>query len=38
MSEEEIMTIEERYWRGEPDPADVVEAGDDAPKPAEPEE
>jgi predicted Zn-dependent protease with MMP-like domain len=25
MSEEEIMAIEERYWRGEPDPADVVE-------------
>ena len=23
MSEEEIMEIEERYWRGEPDPADV---------------
>ena len=23
MSEEEIMDIEERYWRGEPDPADV---------------
>lgn len=22
MSEEEIMTIEERYWRGEPDPED----------------
>lgn len=25
MSEEEIMDIEERYWRGEPDPADVAE-------------
>lgn len=25
MSEEEIMAIEERYWRGEPDPADVDE-------------
>jgi len=23
MSEEEIMEVEERYWRGEPDPADV---------------
>jgi len=31
MSEDEIMTIEERYWRGEPDPADGSEAaeGDD---------
>ena len=38
MSEEEIMAIEERYWRGEPDPADVQEAGDDAPKPLEPED
>ncbi len=36
MSEEEIMAIEERYWRGEPDPADVEEAGDDAPLPPEP--
>lgn len=27
MSEEEIMEVEERYWRGEPDPDD--EAGDD---------
>lgn len=36
MSEEQIMEIEERYWRGEPDPADVEEAGDDAPKPPEP--
>jgi len=25
MSEEEIMEIEERYWRGEPDPADTEE-------------
>ena len=25
MSEEEIMDIEERYWRGEPDPSDVEE-------------
>jgi hypothetical protein len=25
MSEEEIMEIEERYWRGDPDPADVEE-------------
>ena len=31
MSEDEIMAIEERYWRGEPDPADVAEVGDDAP-------
>ncbi|MDP1572344.1 MAG: metallopeptidase family protein [Vicinamibacterales bacterium] len=23
MSEEEIMEVEDRYWRGEPDPADV---------------
>jgi predicted Zn-dependent protease with MMP-like domain len=33
MSEEEIMDIEERYWRGEPDPADVAEVGADAPMP-----
>ena len=26
MSEAEIMDIEERYWRGEPDPADEEEA------------
>ena len=26
MSEDEIMDIEERYWRGEPDPADLEEA------------
>jgi predicted Zn-dependent protease with MMP-like domain len=38
MSEDEIMAIEERYWRGQPDPADVEEVGDDAPKPLEPEE
>jgi predicted Zn-dependent protease with MMP-like domain len=38
LSEEEIMAIEERYWRGEPDPRDVDEVGDDAPKPLEPEE
>jgi predicted Zn-dependent protease with MMP-like domain len=25
MSEEEIMGIEERYWRGEPDPEDAAE-------------
>ena len=25
MTEDEIMEIEERYWRGEPDPADVEE-------------
>jgi len=36
MSEEEIMAIEERYWRGEPDPSDIEEAGDDAPMPPEP--
>ena len=24
MSEEEIMEIEERYWRGDPDPADLA--------------
>ena len=36
MSEEEIMAIEERYWRGEPDPADIEEAGGDAPMPPEP--
>lgn len=38
MSEEEIMAIEERYWRGEPDPADLDEAGADAPMPPEPRE
>ena len=38
MSEEEIMEIEERYWRGEPDPADLEEAGADAPLPPEPRE
>jgi predicted Zn-dependent protease with MMP-like domain len=30
MSEDEIMEIEERYWRGEPDPADLEE--EDKPK------
>ena len=25
MTEEEIMEVEERYWRGEPDPADAAE-------------
>ena len=25
MSEEEIMEIEERYWRGDPDPTDLAE-------------
>jgi predicted Zn-dependent protease with MMP-like domain len=25
MSEDEIMEIEERYWRGDPDPADLAE-------------
>jgi predicted Zn-dependent protease with MMP-like domain len=38
MSEEEIMDIEERYWRGEPDPADLAELGADAPLPPEPRE
>jgi len=38
LSEEEIMAIEERYWRGEPDPADVEALGEDAPQPPEPEE
>ena len=38
MTEDEIMAIEERYWRGEPDPADVEEAGDDAPLPPEPKD
>lgn len=33
MSEDEIMEIEERYWRGEPDPADLEEVGADAPQP-----
>ena len=36
MSEDEIMEIEERYWRGEPDPADVEEVGADAPIPPGP--
>jgi len=36
MSEAEIMEVEERYWRGEPDPADLEEAGADAPQPPEP--
>ena len=38
MSEEEIMDIAERYWRGEPDPADLEEVGADAPLPPEPKE
>ena len=38
MTEDEIMAIEERYWRGEPDPADVEEAGNDAPLPPEPKD
>lgn len=29
MSEEEIMEVEERYWRGEPDPEDVAREGDE---------
>ena len=36
MSEDEIMEIEERYWRGEADPADLEEAGADAPQPQKP--
>lgn len=38
MSEEQIMEIEERYWRGEPDPSDLAEAGQDAPLPPDPAE
>jgi predicted Zn-dependent protease with MMP-like domain len=38
MSEEQIMDIEERYWRGEADPSDVAEVGQDAPMPPEPRE
>ena len=38
MSEEEIMDIEERYWRGEADPADLEEVGAAAPLPPEPRE
>jgi predicted Zn-dependent protease with MMP-like domain len=38
MTEEEIMAIEERYWRGEPDPADRAEVGADAPMPPAPRE
>jgi predicted Zn-dependent protease with MMP-like domain len=40
MSEDEIMTIEERYWRGEPDPADAEEreaADDERPKSDDPQ-
>ena len=36
MSEEEIMEIEERYWRGEADPADLDEVGAKAPLPQKP--
>ena len=36
MSEEEIMEIEERYWRGEADPADLDEVGADAQQPQKP--
>jgi len=35
MSEAEIMDVEERYWRGEPDPSDEAEAA--AGGPADPE-
>jgi predicted Zn-dependent protease with MMP-like domain len=35
MSEEEIMDVEERYWRGELDPADVAELA--ARQPADPD-
>ena len=38
MSEEEIMEIEERYWRGEADPADLEEVGAAAPLRREPQE
>jgi predicted Zn-dependent protease with MMP-like domain len=31
MTEEEIMEVEERYWRGEPDPADVEEENGEKP-------
>ena len=31
MTEEEIMEVEERYWRGEPDPADVEEDNGEKP-------
>jgi predicted Zn-dependent protease with MMP-like domain len=31
MTEDEIMEIEERYWRGEPDPADVEEENGEKP-------
>ena len=32
------MEIEERYWRGEADPSDLAEAGQDAPLPPGPSE
>ena len=35
MSEAEIMDIEERYWRGEPDPDDAADA--DAGEPGDPD-
>lgn len=35
MSEAEIMDVEERYWRGEPDPSDEAEAA--AGEPADPD-
>ena len=38
MTEEQIMDIEERYWRGEPAPEDVEEVGQDAPVPPDPRE
>jgi len=38
MTEEQIMDIEERYWRGEPAPEDVEEVGQDAPAPPDPRE
>jgi len=31
MTEEEIMEVEERYWRGEPDPADIEEENGEKP-------
>jgi hypothetical protein len=36
MSEEEIMEIEERYWRGDPDPEDAKNENHKKKKPDEP--
>lgn len=38
MTEEQIMDIEERYWRGEPDPNDLAEVGHDAPTRRDPQD